>query len=220
MQAAADAASIASISRSSAGYFAATKMTSDGLVSDVVTDANNLFNGNLSATGSYANLSVISTVIKIGPTLISSVRFSAQVPIAFMKIVGKQSLTISGSSTATRPSADDRPNHQIGAIVRPRSRRSCLEMAAIGPDSLRRRTAVEAEERMYRWGAAVAILALATVGGSLSQVRAAPPTVTPSPGYDARLQEQRKAAANAEPVEPAPVPVVRRHPKRTLHLAH
>jgi hypothetical protein len=205
MQAAADAASIASISRSSAGYFAATKMTSDGLVSDGVTDANNLFNGNLSATG-YANLSVISTVIKIGPTPISSVRFSAQVPIAFMKIVRKQSLTISGSSTASaaipvapnnmatqrngmftlrnvesdrqhvRPSADDRPNHQIGAIVRPRSRRSCLEMAAIGPDSLRRRTAIEAEERMYRWGAAVAILALATVGGSLSQVRAAPPT--------------------------------------------
>jgi len=99
MQAAADAASIASISRSSAGYFAATKMTSDGLVADGVTDANNLFNGNLSAIGGYANLSVISTVIKIGPTLISSVRFSAQVPIAFMKIVGKQSLTISGSST-------------------------------------------------------------------------------------------------------------------------
>ena len=73
---------------------------------------------------------------------------------------------------------------------------------------------------MYRWGAAVAILALTTVGGSLSQVRAAPPTVTPSPGYDARLQEQRKAAANAEPVELAPVPVARRHPKRTLHLAH
>jgi hypothetical protein len=100
MQAAADAASIASISRSSAGYFAATKMTSDGLVADGVTDANNLFNGNLSVIGGYANLSVISTVIKIGPTLISSVRFSAQVPIAFMKIVGKQSLTISGSSTA------------------------------------------------------------------------------------------------------------------------
>jgi hypothetical protein len=75
---------------------------------------------------------------------------------------------------------------------------------------------------MYRWGAAVAVLALAlgTAGGSLWQVRAAPPTVTPSPGYDARLQEQRTAAASAEPVEPAPVPVVRRHPERTHHLAH
>lgn len=70
-------------------------------MSDGVTDANNLFNENLRATGGYANLSVISTVIKIGLTLISSVRFSAQVPIAFMKIVGKQSLTISGSSTAS-----------------------------------------------------------------------------------------------------------------------
>jgi hypothetical protein len=75
---------------------------------------------------------------------------------------------------------------------------------------------------MYRWGAAVAVFALAlgTAGGSLWPVRAAPPTVTPSPGYDARLQEQRKAAANAEPVEPAPMPVVRRHPERKHHLAH
>lgn len=73
---------------------------------------------------------------------------------------------------------------------------------------------------MNRLGAAVAVIALATAGCSLSQVRAAPPTVTPSPGYDARLQEQRKAAASAEPVELAPVPVVRRHSKRTRHLAH
>ena len=73
---------------------------------------------------------------------------------------------------------------------------------------------------MNRLGAAVAVLALATVGGSLSQVRAAPPTVTPSPGYDARLQEQRKAAESAEPVAPAPVPMVRRLPKRAHHLAH
>jgi hypothetical protein len=101
MQAAADAASVGSISKSSPGYLAATKMTSDGLLSDSVADANNLFHGNLNATGGYANLSVISTVIKIGPRLISSVRFSAQVPIAFMKIVRKQSLTISGSSTAS-----------------------------------------------------------------------------------------------------------------------
>jgi hypothetical protein len=74
MQAAADAASVGSTSKSSAGYLAATKMTSDGLVSAGVTDANNLFNGNLSATGGDANLSGISTVIKIGATLISSFR--------------------------------------------------------------------------------------------------------------------------------------------------
>jgi hypothetical protein len=101
MQAAADAASVGSISRNSAGYLAATQMTSDGLVSAGVTDANNLFRGNLGTTGGDDNLSVISTVIKSGSTLISNVRFSAQVPTAFMKLVGNRSLTISGSSTAS-----------------------------------------------------------------------------------------------------------------------
>jgi hypothetical protein len=101
MQAAADAASAASISRNSPGYLAATQMTSDGLVSAGVTDANNLFMGNLGTTGGDDNVSVISSVIRSGSTLISNVRFSAQVPSAFMKIVGNRPLTISGSSTAS-----------------------------------------------------------------------------------------------------------------------
>ena len=33
---------------------------------------------------------------------------------------------------------------------------------------------------------------------SLMPARAAPPTVTPSPGYDARLQEQRAASRAAD----------------------
>jgi hypothetical protein len=43
--------------------------------------------------------------------------------------------------------------------------------------------------------------------------RAAPPTVTPSPGYDARLQEQRTAPAVYQPVAPDPKPVSRRRVK-------
>ncbi len=45
-----------------------------------------------------------------------------------------------------------------------------------------------------------------------SVVHAAPPTVTPSPGYDARLQEQRAAAAKATPPEASPI-APRRHKK-------
>jgi hypothetical protein len=101
MQAAADAASVASISKSSPGYLSATKMTTDGPVSAGAADANNVFNGNLATTGGYGNLSVTSTVTKIGSTLVSNVQFDAQVPTAFMKIVGSGSLTISGSSTAS-----------------------------------------------------------------------------------------------------------------------
>jgi hypothetical protein len=73
---------------------------------------------------------------------------------------------------------------------------------------------------MNRLGTALAVLAFATIGGSLSQVRAAPPTVTPSPGYDARLQQSRNVATSAQPVEPAPAPVVVRHRKRTHHPTH
>jgi hypothetical protein len=50
----------------------------------------------------------------------------------------------------------------------------------------------------------LALMVAALAGGlSLMPARAVPPTVTPSPGYDARLQEQRAASRAAE------VPVVK-----------
>ncbi|MGA7803384.1 pilus assembly protein TadG-related protein [Bradyrhizobium sp.] len=100
MQSAADAASVASISEKSAGYLAATLMTSNGPVPAGVTDATNIFNGNLAIAG-YTNLAVTSTVTKTGPTLTSTVQFSAQVPAVFMKVLGYQTLSISGTSKST-----------------------------------------------------------------------------------------------------------------------
>jgi hypothetical protein len=51
------------------------------------------------------------------------------------------------------------------------------------------------------------------LAGSVSAAHAVPPTVTPSPGYDARLQEQRAAsrAAVAPVVKPRRVKRVRTH---------
>jgi hypothetical protein len=49
---------------------------------------------------------------------------------------------------------------------------------------------------MTRWSA---VLAVAAVLSCAVPARSAPPTVTPSPGYDARLQEQRKAQAVHRP---------------------
>lgn len=60
-----------------------------------------------------------------------------------------------------------------------------------------------------------ALLAVAALGAWPSH--AAPPTVTPSPGYDARLLEQR-AASSTTIYTPAPAPIgspVSRHRKRT-----
>jgi hypothetical protein len=75
--------------------------------------------------------------------------------------------------------------------------------------------------KMKRFDASLA--AAVALGGFVlaAPAGAAPPTVTPSPGYDARLQEQRTAAPVIyQPVAPAPVPVHRRHLKRSNDGAH
>src|ERR1700759_2368154 len=101
LQAEADAASVASIAQKSPGYTAAAAMTGEGPVSAAVTDANNVFNGNMSTATGYTNLSVTSTITKTGTKLVSNVQFSANVPVVFMKVVGYTSLTVTGLSKSS-----------------------------------------------------------------------------------------------------------------------
>lgn len=101
MQSAADSASIASISQQSQGYNAATLMSADGSVAAGVNDANNIFNGNVSGFAGYSNLTVNSTVTKTGAKLTSQVNFSAVVPTSFLKVIGYQTITITGSSKSS-----------------------------------------------------------------------------------------------------------------------
>ncbi len=72
---------------------------------------------------------------------------------------------------------------------------------------------------MKRFYAGLAVAAVA-LGSWASPANAAPPTVTPSPGYDARLQEQRAAQTFHEPAVRTPGPVSRRHTKRIHDGAH
>ena len=66
LQAAADAAGVASIAQKSPGFIAAAAMTGNGSVAAAVTDANNVFDGNMSGITGYTNLSRTSTVTKTG----------------------------------------------------------------------------------------------------------------------------------------------------------
>ena len=52
-------------------------------------------------------------------------------------------------------------------------------------------------------------------GAAVIPAAAAPPTVTPSPGYDARLQERRAAGTVSTPVAPLSKPVTPRRTRRT-----
>ena len=68
------------------------------------------------------------------------------------------------------------------------------------------------------------IAALALAGwGLMAPANAAPPTVTPSPGYDARLQEQRAAQRYQGPYYGRAAaelrPAFRHHRKRLHHGA-
>jgi hypothetical protein len=63
-------------------------------------------------------------------------------------------------------------------------------------------------KRFYRAAALGAVLTGSALAGP---ALAAPPTVVPSPGYDARLQEQRAASQAVEAPKPAYVP--RRKPR-------
>jgi Flp pilus assembly protein TadG len=115
MQSAADAAAVAAISQNSAGWIAASSMSGNGSVASGLTDANNLFCGNLNvpnatsgtgcnapASAGFGNLSMTGTAVtKTGATLSSVVNFSATVPVTFMKVLGYQTLSISGTSRAT-----------------------------------------------------------------------------------------------------------------------
>jgi hypothetical protein len=70
------------------------------------------------------------------------------------------------------------------------------------------------ENDMKRFYAGLVYAAVAALVAAVAPARAAPPTVVPSPGYDARLQEQRDARVIHEPVfVPVARPITRRHVK-------
>jgi Flp pilus assembly protein TadG len=102
LQSAADAAAVAAISQQSAGWLAASLMTTNGEVTAGETDARNVFNGNITNFNTLFNgQTVAATVTKTGANLTSVVSFTANVPVTFMNVVGFQQLTVSGSSSAS-----------------------------------------------------------------------------------------------------------------------
>jgi Flp pilus assembly protein TadG len=105
LQSAADAASVAAISQKSPGYIAAAAMTGNGTVTAAVTDAGNIFDGDVNGIPNHTtyNISRTPTVTKTGVRLASNVTFSATVPTMFMRVISSsfQTLTVTGSSSST-----------------------------------------------------------------------------------------------------------------------
>jgi Flp pilus assembly protein TadG len=104
LQAAADAAAVATVSVNSSVITTAKGMSSGGTVSGGSTFATNFFNANLSSAPAnigYTSLSPSATVTSSGSTVTAKVSFTASVPTYFMGVMGFSSVSISGSSTAS-----------------------------------------------------------------------------------------------------------------------
>ena len=99
LQAAADAAALATVSVNSPVIATAKGMTGNGTVSGGSTYAANFFSANL-PTG-YTSVSPTATVSLTGTTITAVVSYSTTVSTYFMGIVGYPSITIGSSSTAS-----------------------------------------------------------------------------------------------------------------------
>jgi Flp pilus assembly protein TadG len=98
--AAADAASIGSVGKSSAALAAAATMSSDGTIAAGVSEATKIFNAEIIGQTGYTLSSVTPSVTKTGSTVTAVVNFTAQVPTHFMGLFGITSVPVRGSSTA------------------------------------------------------------------------------------------------------------------------
>jgi Flp pilus assembly protein TadG len=104
LQAASDAAALATVSVNSSVITTAKGMTGNGTVSGGSTFATNFFNANLATapedTG-YASLTPTATVTKTGTTVTAVVAFTAKVPTYFMGVMGYKNIAVTGTSTAS-----------------------------------------------------------------------------------------------------------------------
>jgi Flp pilus assembly protein TadG len=139
LQAAADAASVGSVARLSPAFVAAGSMTSDGPIPAGVTDANNIFNGNMSGVTGYTLNSVTPAVTKTGIKITSNVQFSADVPTMFLGVMGKSTMTVGGSSTSTvslPPYLDFYLMLDVsGSMGLPSTNAEQTRLAAVNPDN-------------------------------------------------------------------------------------
>jgi Flp pilus assembly protein TadG len=99
LQAGADSATLAAISSNSPLIATAESMVGDGSVANGTTLLTNFFNTNAPASPS-ATLQNVS-VTKSGNNVTAALAFTAQVPTAFLGVIGFRNITVTGSSSAS-----------------------------------------------------------------------------------------------------------------------
>ena len=98
LQAAADAAAVATVSNNSPIAATAKSMSGNGAVSGGQSYIQNFFG---SDTTALSGVSDTGTVTKTGMTVTANLTYSYNVPTTFLKVIGYSNIALSGSSTAS-----------------------------------------------------------------------------------------------------------------------
>ncbi|MGO4135540.1 TadE/TadG family type IV pilus assembly protein [Rhizobium brockwellii] len=126
LYAAADAAAVGSIAEKSGAVAAAMTMSGNGTISLGKDDARKIFMSQISGELTDVHVDLGMDVTKTANKLNSQVSFSATVPTTFMRILGRDSITISGTATAEYQTAsfmdfyillDNTPSMGVGATA-------------------------------------------------------------------------------------------------------
>ncbi len=137
LQAAADAATLATVSLNSPVVAASKTMSGSGSVSGGSTYATNFFSAE---TTGFPSATSSATVTKTGMVVNATVTYSYQVPTFFMKVVGFPNVTVGGSSTAsyTLPTFIDfyLMLDVSGSMGMPSTTAEQARLQAVNPDNL------------------------------------------------------------------------------------
>jgi Flp pilus assembly protein TadG len=143
LQAASDAAALATVSVNSSVITTAKAMSGTGTVSGGSTYATNFFNANLSTAPEnvgYTGLSSSATVSLSGTTVTATVTFSANVHTYFLGVLGHSTIPVNGTSTASY-SLPTYINFYLmtdvsGSMSMPSSAAEQARLMAVNPDNM------------------------------------------------------------------------------------
>ena len=137
LQAAADAATVATVSNNSPVVATAMNMTQNGTVSGGATYAQNFFKADTTA---FSGVTYTGSASKSGTTVTATLSFSYNVPTTFMKILGYSNIALTGSSTASVTLATYISFYLMldvsGSMSFPSTPAEQVRLMAINPDNL------------------------------------------------------------------------------------
>ncbi len=211
LQAAADTATLATVSIKSPVIATAQAMTGNGAVANGASYATTFFNSNLTNVTGLSNVTPTASVTRTGMKIQATISYTAQVATFFLGIMGYRNLSVSGSSTSsyTLPTYIDfyLVLDVSGSMAFPSTASEQTRLEAINPDNytlypggctfachFTAQGACPDSEQKYSTNGYCMGYALTRTAGNSSNT---PVTSCPTPGTSACIQLQADAVGYA-----------------------